>query len=161
MQSRKVLAALVALMLSFGFGLTPALATAPVPFASGTFFEDEEMFDCGGFTVLRHSVVNFWLKTYFGKDGNPTRLAGQASGVDRLFNSTDPAKHVEGKFTWNYDNNLVTGEETRFGPFYRIVLPGYGPVYVQTGRWHWVDGQWVIEAGLSTLQQDVLCATLK
>ena len=106
--------------------------------------------DCGDFLIWDHAVGGFTETTFFDKDGNPVRVTLHVRGLDHLYNTTNPAKAIEGNFSWNSQLDLQSGEEMRTGPVWHITAPKYGSLYFETGRWVWTNGELLFQTGLAT-----------
>ncbi|MBW7882134.1 MAG: hypothetical protein H3C34_05760 [Caldilineaceae bacterium] len=82
--------------------------------------------------------------------------------MDRLYNSEDPAKFLEGKYTFTQQIDLLTGEVTYNGMFWHFLVPGYGNVYFISG--HYIlnsDGEFVFARGRQNFDTTLLCALLE
>jgi hypothetical protein len=140
----------------------PANAGKPVPFYEGPFTESLMIADCGDFIAQSQTEGYARIDLIFDCTGNPVRLAAHAQGIDTLFNASHPEKSISGKFSWNAQQDLPDGAMVRSGLFWHIVLPGYGPLVMETGRWEQqADGSWMYLSGLAVKDTEVLCAALR
>ena len=134
--------------------------------------------DCGDFLVLEDYRIEGFQRSYFREDGSLSRVFGHVSYPDSVFyNAADPSYWVPGKPTTNsnwvyFDESGNPISQARMGASLRIILPGYGPVYVDVGRWVFDTtlGEFVFMAGqhdhfeglLQGQQEtDALCAALR
>jgi len=141
-----------------------------VPF--GPFFNtQEEVTDCGDFRVLTDYTVIGHNRLYLNKDGSLDRIFTNVDFVDAIYyNSNDPsywlpgtAEHAQQWLHFDDDETLidmiVTGSPTR------VILPGYGSVFMGVGRikFDLVTGEVTFTGRLDQLtgNNDALCAALR
>ena len=126
--------------------------------------------DCGGFVVFTDGTQNVTFKTFFDKDGIPSRLQVSLRIIEsRYYNSVDPtifirqgARGAGENVTINVD--LATGDEHDRGLLFRITIPGVGPAFLQAGTFRFENGMLVFRAGPFIFPEDgtgsVLCNAL-
>lgn len=158
MKKQVYLGIVVAMMLALA---TPAAAKQPIVVYEGPYEETVPVADCGDFTALAHTVGYARIENHLDNTGTPIRMQAHASGFDHIYNTSNPSKFVEGSFAWNAKQDLPDGNMVRSGLFWHFVAPGYGNVYMETGVWTLVDGQWIRHSGLAEYQHDALCEVLR
>lgn len=95
--------------------------------------------NCGDFIILAdYTVVVDWT-VFFDNEGVPiraTRKAFVVNGTSLVYNSEDPSYWLAGgpgeRELVTFD--LVNGTETITGPSWKVTVPGYGNVFLNTGR---------------------------
>ncbi len=158
MKKQVYLGIVVAMMLALA---TPAAAKQPEPVYIGPFEETVQIADCGDFTVWAHTNGYFRMENIVDNSGTPIRMQAHVTGFDHYYNASNPNKFVEGNFAWNAKQDLPDGNIVRTGLFWHFMAPSYGNVYMQTGMWTLIDGQWIRDSGLSKVQHDALCEVLR
>lgn len=141
---------------------TPASAAKPEPVYEGPFTDMAFIADCGDFVATAYTEGYARINLRLNANGEPVRLSAHASGVDTITNSTNSSKFITGKFSWNAQQDLPDGNFVRSGLYWHFVVPGYGPLLMETGRWEQLpDGSWVYINGLAVKNVDVLCSLLR
>jgi len=95
----------------------------------------------GDFLVLEDYSADIHDVTFYDGDGRLTRIVESARFTgDVLYNSTAPDKRILGGPGENQENQFTfdeNGEMTSHyfsGPSYKFVVPGYGPIFMDTGH---------------------------
>lgn len=112
-------------------GATPALATAPEKFTipvAGSFV----LAECVGFDVIDEYTGTLTITEFYNQDGELDRLTYQENSQDRIYNSVTGFS-VANKYTVNQTYYPDTSELYIRGVAYNITVPGYGPVYFDSG----------------------------
>ena len=121
--------------------------------------------DCGDYDVYQQIKMRETETWYYNQDGEETRYHWSAHMVEsRWFNSEDDSIYiVQGKFgrgeNVSFWLDYVTGDWQSTGGQYRITIPGIGPVYMETGRWHW-DGETMYRSGASVAPENGTASAL-
>jgi len=109
--------------------------------------------DAGNFTVLTDYQASLSGATFADKDGHIYRevqsyrvmssVYYNASDPENKFLLGGPRESQQSQFA--YDEHGLLIEHTFSGPTYKLVVPGYGPVFMETGHSRWVfeNGTWV------------------
>jgi hypothetical protein len=140
----------------------PASANKPEPFYEGPFSDVQFVADCGDFTVTAYTEGYARIMFRLDRNGLPVRLSAHASGVDTLRNSIDASKLLTSYFSWNAQQDLPDGNFVRSGLFWHFIVPGHGPLLMETGRWEQQpDFSWVYINGLAVKDIDLLCSLLR
>jgi hypothetical protein len=100
------------------------------------------------FDIMNKYSVVYTDMTRYDKNGTPIQtIRSMKFPLDMYYNSTDISKFVLGKaetvevrLTLDAQGNFVT--EYASGQYAKVVLPGYGPVFVETGhgKFDWTSG---------------------
>jgi hypothetical protein len=95
--------------------------------------------DCGTFKVSIYGDMRIHDVLFFDKSsGEITRVVENIwLNSGKLFNASDPSKFVPLSGTWQGDYTIVNGLTVRVeqaGAAARAIVPGYGPVYFETGH---------------------------
>lgn len=147
------IAALAVVMLSVG---SIAFAQRVVPYSYRLSDTGVFLTTCGDFDVL-YDDVEFIHGVWVYDQGGLRKmrvLIVSTVGQTTYYNSTDPQKFVMGgpgevqTARTLFDN----GVRTQFaggGDLFRIVLPGYGPIYLESGHfvYDFVSGEFVFASG--------------
>jgi hypothetical protein len=102
-----------------------------------TCYTEFPTIDCGDFWVLNDWCETTVVMVRYDKEGNPVQAIRHLSvGGSTYYNSEDEAIRVEGlrEHVLNrirIEENILYGS----GPGYRVVVPGEGIVFLNTGHW--------------------------
>lgn len=124
---------IVALCLAIPF---TAQANKPIKGEWSGFFEEELIFDCDDYWILTNEFVEISWIYFFDQDGNWIREFFTITAVDDLYREGKPI-HVSGSARVTAQAHYEDGEwlwEQRQGLFYKVTVPGYGDLVVETGR---------------------------
>ena len=142
------------LVLLLALLLTAAMAQAAPPERWTDEVADHfELVDCGDFQIWDDALIFLDGKDFFDRDGNYVRSQIKFLAFDDLYNKDDPdGTHLTG--TAHLNVRLIfdkTGDPlwVQQGIAIAIVVPGYGPVFMDVGRLIWNDatGDLVFSAG--------------
>ena len=151
-----------------------AWAGKPEQFPFGPFpVTGEEVTDCGDFHVLMDYTFAGVNRFYFNPDGSLNRLLITAVVPESIYyNSNEPsyrrlpgtAEHLQQWYHFDEDETLIDMVAT--GAPSRVILPGYGPVFMGVGRvkFDFVTGEIEFMAGQFdqfTGNNDAICAALR
>jgi hypothetical protein len=128
--------------------------------------------DCGDFLVLQDYGVEGYERHYFNKDGSLNRIFSNLDFPDGIYyNANDPSYWLAGTAehtqSWlHFDENGDPINYVESGPAFRIIVPGYGAVFIGTGHaiYDANAGQWTFLAGPRDFLRgnfDALCAALR
>jgi len=105
------------------------------------FSATENLGQCQGFSVMTDYVTKFTALDFFDKDGNWLKGKTQYRilGESVYYNSANPTKAVSGGpgEVANQFWDLTAGEIRVSGLIYKVRIPGYGPIYYETGELVW------------------------
>ena len=152
MKRRLVLAAAIAVVFAGAIGF--AQQQGLVQRSSGSF-DGEGLFvtcyDEAGdrlFDIINKYSGVYTDMTRFDKNGTPVQtIRSMKFPLDMYYNSTDVSKFLLGKaetvevrLILDAQGNIVT--EYASGQYTKVVLPGYGPIFVETGhgKFDWTSG---------------------
>lgn len=143
------------LVLLLALLLTAAMAQAAPPERWADEFEEHfELVDCGDFQIWDDALIFVDGKDFFDRDGNHIRSQLKFLGFDDLYSTADPGgTHLTGTAHLNvrqtFDKNGDPLLWVQQGIAVAIVVPGYGPVFMDVGRliWDEVTGELVFSAG--------------
>ena len=134
-RSVPVMAAVAALCCATAFaadnGRTEKFTIGP------TCYEEVPTIDCDDFWVLNDWCETTVVMIRYDKEGNPVQAVNHLSvGGSVYYNSADETILVEGlrEHALNrirIEENILYGS----GPGYRVVVPGEGIVFLNTGHW--------------------------
>ena len=95
--------------------------------------------DCATFKILVDGAFIIKGTTVFDKSGNPVRDIShyKVLGRERLYNSMDPSKELMGGpgEVENQRYDFATGLVYGSGIGFKVVVPGYGPIFVENGHY--------------------------
>ena len=97
-------------------------------------------FDCGDFFILYDLRLDGYERDYFNSDGSISRILFHFAFRDTVYyNSNDPSYWLAGtaehQNQWVYFKDGAPVLYAPVGPILRVIVPGYGPVAMATGRW--------------------------
>jgi hypothetical protein len=122
---------------------------------------------CGDFDILSDFAGVLHGVDVFDKNGLPVREVTHirlTRGESVYYNSTDPQKFVLGAgeveqdlYLWE-DGTLVSDQWT--GVPFKVVLPGYGAIFMETGRglWDFTTNQLLFNSGQNQFADGDLAA---
>lgn len=97
-----------------------------------------EIVDCGDFSVMDDAWVIEQVKDFYDKDGNFIRSQSNFTAFDDLYRFDDPegthltgTAHLNGRITFDENGDMLW---TQTGIAVAIIVPGYGPVFLDVGR---------------------------
>ena len=127
-------------------------------------FPEEELFDCGSFTILVKSELDFTLRRFFDADGTLVKIVETVSGVDTFINSVT-RKEIAAPFhnTVHIDFDPPPRRVANMGIIFKVTVPGAGAVFLDIGRIVFQAGEIVFQAGPHQFFDgdfDALCAAL-
>ena len=134
--------------LSVLFLLTPLYALAGKPdFYAYDDAYTIEIVDCGDFSVMDDILEFGDIKDFYDKDGNFVRTQIYLTGFDDLYRDDDPGgvrlsgkANISGRVSYNEDGDELW---TQSGKAVAIMVPGYGPIFLDAGRLVYnVDDGW-------------------
>lgn len=128
---RKLAVTILVLMLLVTY-VTPALAIPP-DHSEFSFTDEYELYNCGDYRIMDYAEFYVSQTSHYDQDGNWIRSILHGRGTDLLYNELT-GKSVEEAFRWNAHIDERTGEGSYTGAGWRLTIPGYGPVYFNTGR---------------------------
>jgi hypothetical protein len=103
---------------------------------------------CSGFDILSDWDAEIQFNLHFDKDGNLVRQETlyHLIGLSAYYNSVDPNLVLYGgpNETQNIHWDYVDGWLLSAGPVWRLVVPGYGPILMETGVWKVDLATWTI-----------------
>jgi hypothetical protein len=150
-----MIVAVVAIMLAGSVGFTQGQGR-PVQdrYMVGPFYGDVQA-DCRDYGVGDFKLLNDWAGAvhdviFFEKDGvTPSRVIENFKiTLDVFYNSKNPTKHVVGgpgenqESRFYYEDGVMVRHEFS-GPLFRVNLPRYGPIFIETGYSKlYYDGMW-------------------
>ena len=136
----------------------PALANPPDSVTgpdSGSFV----LADCGSFYVMDDYEGWYTIKYFYDSNGDLHHLTYHATMHDRIYNS-NTGFEVSNTFAFNQTLYPDTGTSFIRGAAYEITVPGYGPVYFDTGLGIFVDGSEVKFVGKYLDDTALLCEAM-
>jgi hypothetical protein len=95
----------------------------------------------GTFDVWNDYTATYRRTTIYDKGGQIKQQVLKFRVTSDLFyNVNDPSKYLMGKPGENEEGRLVYEGgnfvlESAAGPAVKVIIPGYGPVFMETGRW--------------------------
>ena len=134
----------------------------------------EILLDCGDFLVKADYRVEGFVRFYYRKDGSLSRLFMHLNLPYSIYYNADhpsywlPGK-AEGQRSWDdFDETGNWIGQTRTGATIRVIAPGYGPVFIDVGRWVYdaTLDEFTFMAGKhdwfgEQVQSDAICAALR
>ena len=149
-----------------------AWAGKPEQFPFGPFFNtQEEVTDCGDFRVLTDYTVVGYNRSYLNKDGSLDRQFTNVDFLDSIYyNSNRPSYWLPGTAEhaqqWlHFDEDGTAIDVVFSGSPTRVILPGYGSVFMGVGRikFDLVTGEVTFTGRFDQLtgNNDALCAALR
>lgn len=139
MDSRIVRITTIALCAVLLLGATlarPALADQPVPWSYSDSYVDE--LDCGqGLKVYIENTYELEGLDWYAHDGNWTRWSWLGWYTYRFYNNRNDAEIQTNRVRWNgggdCDNRWDTCIVKGVGNAMKVILPGYGQIYLSAG----------------------------
>jgi hypothetical protein len=99
----------------------------------------EEVANCGDFLVLTDYSIEGFARFYLNKDGSFRLLLNLVAPESIYYNSEDPsywlpgtAENISQWYYFNANDEAIYWVTT--GAPFRVILPGYGPVFMNVGR---------------------------
>jgi len=134
--------------------LTAVVAQSDQPEVWTDEIEDHfELVDCGDFQIWDDALIIMNGKDFYDRDGNYIRSQIMFLGFDDLYSTADPdgihltgTAHLNVRLTFDKNGDPLWVQQ---GIAVAIVVPGYGPVFMDVGRLVWNDatGDLVFSAG--------------
>ena len=134
------------------------LVSLPVPATKPDTYTFEfpdliEVADCGEFRVMDNAWVVLEFKDFYDKKDNYIRTQIHATGFDDLYSDADPegihltgTAHTNFRYFFNDSDELLLSQA---GLAVGIMVPGYGPLFLDAGRLVWNEdtGDLIFSAG--------------
>lgn len=166
---KRIIAAFAMAMVVCG---SAAWANKPVEYPLAEKVTGFLVTDCGDFLVLLDYRVEGYERHYFNSDGSLNRIFVNWDFPDGIYyNADNPSYWLEGTAehsqAWtHFDENGDPINYVYVGPSFRVIVPGYGVVFLTTGRgiWDYSAGKLTFLAGpqmSETGESEALCAALR
>jgi hypothetical protein len=147
MKRRMIVAVAVAVVLAGGVAFTQSqgrVVQERYPFeVKGDLIADCSKYGVGDFRILTDYAAEVHDATLLGQDGLPIQLVENFKCLWSRYYSPETGKEVKGgpgesqQMRMLFENGLPVSHRWS-GAVFKIVVPGYGPILLETGRARWI-----------------------